>query len=81
MQLLNKLVTIGLAAALALPVAAHAESALDVVKNRLEAANLGSYVLELHSHKATRKEVARTLADARRIILRGTCRAANTISL
>src|SRR6185312_13558967 len=34
MQLLNKLVTIGLAAALALPVAAHAESALDVVKKR-----------------------------------------------
>ena len=34
MQLLNKLVTIGLAAALALPVAAHAEFTLDVVKKR-----------------------------------------------
>src|SRR5678815_2126159 len=34
MQLLNKLVTIGLAAALALPFAAHAESTLDVVKKR-----------------------------------------------
>src|SRR5215469_938344 len=34
MQFLDKLVTIGLAAALALPVAAHAESALDVVKKR-----------------------------------------------
>lgn len=36
-------------------------AALDVVQRRLEAAGLGHYVLELHSHKATRKEVAQTL--------------------
>lgn len=33
-------------------------AALDVVRNRLAAAGLGSYLLELHSHKANRKEVA-----------------------
>lgn len=39
-------------------------AALEVVKNRLEEVGLGSYVLELHSHKATRKEVAEELANA-----------------
>ncbi|MET0418998.1 MAG: DUF4011 domain-containing protein, partial [Actinoplanes sp.] len=39
-------------------------AALEVVSNRLAAAGLDSYLLELHSHKATRKEVARTLAAA-----------------
>ena len=39
-------------------------AALEVVQNRLEAVGLGSYVLELHSHKATRKEVAEELARA-----------------
>ncbi len=33
-------------------------AALDVVKNRLEDAGLGSFLLELHSHKANRREVA-----------------------
>ena len=36
-------------------------AALDVVRNRLAAAGLGSYLLELHSHKASRKEVATEL--------------------
>lgn len=36
-------------------------AALDVVRNRLAAAGLGSYLLELHSHKANRKEVATEL--------------------
>ncbi|MEI2276686.1 DUF3320 domain-containing protein [Paenarthrobacter ilicis] len=36
-------------------------AALDVVRNRLAAAGLGSYLLELHSHKASRKEVAAEL--------------------
>lgn len=36
-------------------------AALDVVRNRLNAAGLGSYLLELHSHKASRKEVATEL--------------------
>lgn len=36
-------------------------AALDVVRNRLDAAGLGSYLLELHSHKASRKEVATEL--------------------
>lgn len=36
-------------------------AALDVVRNRLAAAGLGSYLLELHSHKAKRKEVATEL--------------------
>jgi hypothetical protein len=36
-------------------------AALEVVKRRLDGAGLGSYVLELHSHKATRKEVATEL--------------------
>lgn len=39
-------------------------AALDVVKKRLDRAGLGSFVLELHSHKATRREVARTLGAA-----------------
>ena len=33
-------------------------AALEVVQKRLIAAGLGEYTLELHSHKATRKEVA-----------------------
>lgn len=33
-------------------------AALDVVRNRLKDAGLGSYLLELHSHKANRREVA-----------------------
>jgi hypothetical protein len=36
-------------------------AALDVVRNRLVGAGLGSYLLELHSHKASRKEVATEL--------------------
>lgn len=36
-------------------------AALDVVKSRLDRASLGTYVLELHSNKATRKEVAQEL--------------------
>jgi len=39
-------------------------AALEVVRNRLAAAGLDGYLLELHSHKATRKEVARALAAA-----------------
>jgi very-short-patch-repair endonuclease len=36
-------------------------AALEVVQKRLRAAGLGDYTLELHSHKATRKEVAQQL--------------------
>ncbi|WP_136610079.1 DUF3320 domain-containing protein [Sinomonas albida] len=36
-------------------------AALEVVRNRLSHVGLGSYVLELHSHKASRKEVAAEL--------------------
>jgi hypothetical protein len=36
-------------------------AALDVVRNRLSDAGLGNYLLELHSHKASRKEVATEL--------------------
>lgn len=36
-------------------------AALEVVRNRLDAAGLGSYLLELHSHKVNRKEVATEL--------------------
>jgi len=39
-------------------------AALEVVRNRLAKAGLGNYLLELHSHKASRKEVAATLAHA-----------------
>jgi len=39
-------------------------AALDVVSNRLEDAGLSEFVLELHSHKATRKEVAAELGRA-----------------
>jgi REase_MTES_1575/AAA domain/Protein of unknown function (DUF3320) len=35
-----------------------------VVRNRLTEAGLGAYLLELHSHKATRKEVAVSLGQA-----------------
>ena len=38
-------------------------AALEVVKSRLDRSQIGSYVLELHSNKATRKEVAQTLGD------------------
>jgi len=41
-------------------------AALDVVKNRLESRGLGAYVLELHSHNATRKQVAQRLGQALR---------------
>jgi hypothetical protein len=36
-------------------------AALEVVQKRLVAARLGDYCLEIHSHKATRKEVAQQL--------------------
>lgn len=36
-------------------------AALDVVRNRLAATGLGSYLLELHSHKTSRREVAAEL--------------------
>jgi hypothetical protein len=39
-------------------------AALEVVKSRLDGAGLGNYVLELHSNKATRKEVAVALGEA-----------------
>ncbi|GAA4241807.1 hypothetical protein GCM10022254_72160 [Actinomadura meridiana] len=39
-------------------------AALDVVRNRLDAVGLGAFVLALHSHHASRKEVAKTLGDA-----------------
>ena len=39
-------------------------AALDVVRDRLAGAGLGRYLLELHSHKAARKEVAASLACA-----------------
>jgi Protein of unknown function (DUF4011)/AAA domain len=39
-------------------------AALDVVRDRLAEVGLRSYLLELHSHKATRKEVAVTLGTA-----------------
>ncbi|MFC8797596.1 DUF3320 domain-containing protein [Promicromonospora sp. NPDC057138] len=39
-------------------------AALDVVRNRLADAGLGNYLLELHSHKASRKEVATELTRA-----------------
>lgn len=39
-------------------------AALDVVRRRLEAASLGPFILELHSHKATRKTVATELGAA-----------------
>lgn len=39
-------------------------AALEVVKKRLDDAQLGEFVLELHSHKATRKEVAQALGHA-----------------
>ncbi|WP_181663259.1 DUF3320 domain-containing protein [Actinomadura madurae] len=39
-------------------------AALDVVRNRLDSVGLGAFVLALHSHHASRKEVAKTLGDA-----------------
>jgi hypothetical protein len=39
-------------------------AALEVVHKRLHAAGLDDYCLELHSHKATRKEVARQFGNA-----------------
>lgn len=39
-------------------------AALDVVRNRLDSVGLGAFVLALHSHHASRKEVARTLGAA-----------------
>jgi hypothetical protein len=39
-------------------------AALEVVETRMKEVGLGDYTLELHSHKATRKEVAHELARA-----------------
>lgn len=39
-------------------------AALEVVRNRLDEVGLGSYLLELHSHKATRQTVAKELGHA-----------------
>ncbi|WP_084079264.1 DUF4011 domain-containing protein [Demequina sp. NBRC 110057] len=39
-------------------------AALDVVRNRLTDVGLGTYLLELHSHKASRREVATQLVTA-----------------
>ncbi|HYB87929.1 MAG TPA: DUF3320 domain-containing protein [Streptosporangiaceae bacterium] len=39
-------------------------AALDVVRNRLAGAGLDGYLLELHSHRAARKEVAASLGKA-----------------
>ena len=39
-------------------------AALDVVRDRLDEAGLRAYLLELHSHKATRKQVAAALGTA-----------------
>jgi len=39
-------------------------AALDTVAGRLTGAGLGEYLLELHSHKATRKQVAASLGKA-----------------
>ncbi|KWW99028.1 Uncharacterized protein LI90_660 [Carbonactinospora thermoautotrophica] len=39
-------------------------AALEVVRDRLTDVGLGAYLLELHSHKATRKEVATALGAA-----------------
>ncbi|MEV5766021.1 DUF3320 domain-containing protein [Micromonospora sp. NPDC052213] len=39
-------------------------AALEVVRNRLHDVGLSAYLLELHSHKATRKEVASALGQA-----------------
>jgi hypothetical protein len=39
-------------------------AALEVVRNRLAEAGLDNYLLELHSHKASRKQVATALAQA-----------------
>jgi hypothetical protein len=42
----------------------HKAAALDVVADRLTAAGLGGYLLEVHSHKATRNQVASSLGAA-----------------
>src|SRR5215831_10113144 len=39
-------------------------AALDVVRDRLTAAGLGAYLLDLHSHAATRRQVAASLGKA-----------------
>ena len=39
-------------------------AALDVVRDRLAGAGLGAYLLELHSHQATRRQVAVSLGKA-----------------
>jgi len=41
-------------------------AALEVVKSRLDGKGLGDYLLELHSHKAARKEVAQILYQSLR---------------
>src|SRR5215467_4765861 len=45
-------------------VVSHKAAALEVVAGRLTGAGLGGYLLELHSDKATRREVAASLAIA-----------------
>lgn len=50
-------------------------AALDVVRSKLEEAGIDDFALELHSHKATRKEVAQSLGRAlyRQVRVRRVC--------
>jgi very-short-patch-repair endonuclease len=58
-------------------------AALDVVRNRLSSAQLGSFLLELHSHSATRKQVVVELDAAlnKKVRARRTFGAADESSL
>lgn len=60
-QTIANLIAHGLANDKSILFVSEKAAALEVVQNRLDAAGLSEYVLALHSHKATRKEVAQAL--------------------
>ena len=63
-QTIANLIAVLLAAGKTVLFVSEKAAALEVVQRRLAHAGLGDYTLELHSHKATRKEVAQQLGAA-----------------
>ena len=63
-QTIANMIGVMLHAGKTVPFVSEKAAALDVVRDRLDEAGLRAYLLELHSHKATRKQVAMALETA-----------------
>lgn len=62
-QTITNLIAVSLRAGKSVLFVSEKAAALEVVRNRLSKAGLGAYLLELHSHKARRKDVAQSLGE------------------